>query len=204
MHPDKTRHLEASIESPEVLSFGGDIEPWRRCYQQMSARLLLYARQVLYSGGASFEADAEDAVQTAFVRFWKRYPDAREDQYGLLFAAVRSVSLDMLRSSHRRIRREGVYSVEVQDFRDTAAPKAAGGAWFVESSDPASLPVQQALERLPAEQREVVVLKIWGELTFAQIAETLEISPNTAASRYRLALGALRKEVETNGRNGEE
>jgi RNA polymerase sigma-70 factor (ECF subfamily) len=43
----------------------------------------------------------------------------------------------------------------------------------------------------------VLVLKIWGQLTFDQIAAQLEISPNTAASRYRYALGALRKELAT-------
>jgi RNA polymerase sigma-70 factor (ECF subfamily) len=41
----------------------------------------------------------------------------------------------------------------------------------------------------------VLVLKIWGELTFEQIATELEIPPNTAASRYRYALAALRKEL---------
>jgi len=39
------------------------------------------------------------------------------------------------------------------------------------------------------------VLKIWGELTFDQIATQLAISPNTAASRYRYALAGLRKEL---------
>jgi len=52
--------------------------------------------------------------------------------------------------------------------------------------------VREALEELPVEQREVVVLKIWEEHTFAEIGELLEISPNTAASRYRYALEKLR------------
>ena len=56
--------------------------------------------------------------------------------------------------------------------------------------------IEAALQRLPAEQREVLVLKIWNELTFEQIAETLGIPPNTAASRYRYALAALRKELK--------
>jgi RNA polymerase sigma-70 factor (ECF subfamily) len=55
--------------------------------------------------------------------------------------------------------------------------------------------VEAAMRRLPEEQREVLVLKIWAELTFEQIAGELEISPNTAASRYRYALAALRKEL---------
>jgi len=51
--------------------------------------------------------------------------------------------------------------------------------------------VEIALANLPAEQREVLVMKIWGELTFAQIAAALQIKPDTAASRYRYALGRL-------------
>lgn len=51
--------------------------------------------------------------------------------------------------------------------------------------------VESALATLPEEQREVLVLKIWGELTFAQIAVTLAISSDTAASRYRYALQRL-------------
>jgi RNA polymerase sigma-70 factor (ECF subfamily) len=49
------------------------------------------------------------------------------------------------------------------------------------------------LSGIPDEQREVIVLHIWGELTFAQIADLLEISANTAASRYRYALAKLRE-----------
>jgi RNA polymerase sigma-70 factor (ECF subfamily) len=55
--------------------------------------------------------------------------------------------------------------------------------------------IEEALQRLPRDQREVLVLKIWGELTFEQIGMTLELSPNTAASRYRYALAALRTEL---------
>ena len=56
--------------------------------------------------------------------------------------------------------------------------------------------IEVALQRLPTVQREVLVLKIWNELTFEQIGATLEIPPNTAASRYRYALAALRKELK--------
>ena len=55
--------------------------------------------------------------------------------------------------------------------------------------------VEAALRGLPPEQREVLVLKIWGELTFEQIAGQLAVSPNTAASRYRYALAALRRDL---------
>ncbi len=56
--------------------------------------------------------------------------------------------------------------------------------------------VQMALERLPAEQREVLVMKIWGELTFEQIAVALEIPMSTAASRYRYAIARLHETLK--------
>lgn len=55
--------------------------------------------------------------------------------------------------------------------------------------------MEDALRRVPEDQREVLVLKIWGELTFQQIADELGIPPNTAASRYRYALAALRQQL---------
>ena len=52
--------------------------------------------------------------------------------------------------------------------------------------------IESALATLGAPQREVIALKIDGELTFAEIASVLNISANTAASRYRYALEKLR------------
>jgi len=48
---------------------------------------------------------------------------------------------------------------------------------------------------LPPEQRAVTHLKLWEKLTFEQIAETLDIPANTAASRYRYALDKLRERL---------
>ena len=56
--------------------------------------------------------------------------------------------------------------------------------------------MQAALAQLPTAQREVIVLKIWGELTFAQIAQALDESINTIASRYRYGLEAMRRLLE--------
>ena len=50
----------------------------------------------------------------------------------------------------------------------------------------------RAVDRLPDEQKEVLTLKIWGELTFDEIARTLDASLNTVASRYRYALQKLK------------
>ena len=61
---------------------------------------------------------------------------------------------------------------------------------IVEENDQAQV-IRQALKRLPTNQSEVVVLKIWEDMTFAEIASVLDESPNTVASRYRYALQKL-------------
>lgn len=53
----------------------------------------------------------------------------------------------------------------------------------------------RVVDRLPNEQKEVLTLKIWGELTFDEIARTLDLSLNTVASRYRYALQKLKNWV---------
>jgi len=55
--------------------------------------------------------------------------------------------------------------------------------------------IEKTLQALPCEQKEVVIMKIWGGLTFEGIAEALTISANTAASRYRYALASLRRSL---------
>lgn len=182
---------------------GKEMEPWRRCYREVGAKLLLYARQILQSDQFTVGQEAEDVVQTAFVRFWRQHPNAQPEQYGLLFAAVRTAALDALRSSLRRARREESYSLDILDFRDSATVQGRRESWF-ETSDDHKLRadrVQQALSNIPAEQREVIVMKVWGDLTFAQIADSLKESPNTVAARYRLGMNALKRKLNAGGQD---
>ena len=58
------------------------------------------------------------------------------------------------------------------------------------------------LKRLPFEQREVVILRIWKELRFAEIAEMLGINLSTVKSRYRLGIERLRKEMKEYEKRG--
>jgi RNA polymerase sigma factor (sigma-70 family) len=53
--------------------------------------------------------------------------------------------------------------------------------------------IQDAMTKLPEIYREVITLKVWGDLTFAEIAQSLGIPANTAASRYRYGLEQLRQ-----------
>jgi RNA polymerase sigma-70 factor (ECF subfamily) len=160
-------------------------EPWRRCYSELAPKLLLFARQWVTS-----MADAEDVVQTAFVKFWRRQPDAQPEHYPLLYSAVRSTALDLLRGDHRRVQREANPAVDV--LREDKAFFDGG----VEQNETAAL-IEQAMQELPVEQREVLVLRVWGGLTFAEIAASLSESINTVASRHRYALDALRRVLKS-------
>jgi RNA polymerase sigma-70 factor (ECF subfamily) len=73
----------------------------------------------------------------------------------------------------------------------------AAESWFepTPEGDERASRLEEAVVQLPSEQREVLVLKIWGELTFAQIAEQLGVSAHTAASRYRYTLERMRQNL---------
>jgi RNA polymerase sigma-70 factor (ECF subfamily) len=151
-------------------------EDWKVCFSELGPGLVLFARQWVQS-----LADAEDIVQEAFVRFWRRNHNIQNR--GLLYATVRSIALDRIRGDSRRARRE---AVAVADADQSVEPQ-------FQFEDESQKALVRALDGLPKDQREVLVMKIWNELTFAEIGQALGVSQNTAASRYRYALAALRK-----------
>jgi RNA polymerase sigma-70 factor (ECF subfamily) len=83
-----------------------------------------------------------------------------------------------------------------RDVREASARRADESA-FEHSLDRAERQalIESVMNQLPGDQREVVVMKIWGGLTFAQIAQGLKIPAATAASRYRYALARLTSEL---------
>ncbi len=140
-------------------------------YEQKAAGLVLYGRALGLSHG-----EAEDVLQETFIALLKlpRKPD--EPGYYCL-RAFRNRALNYRRSLWRRLTRE-LESVH----------------WFErrEETSPAELEAMRCLAELPPEQREVIVLKIWHEMTFEAIARMSDISPNTVAGRYRYGLNKLR------------
>jgi RNA polymerase sigma-70 factor (ECF subfamily) len=154
-------------------------EDWKVCFSQLAPGLLLFARQWVHS-----RADAEDIVQEAFVKFWRREHSIANK--GLLYSTVRSIALDFLRRDSRRARREANATLDQEPHFE---PEVAG-------ADESQQLLAAAVDQLPPDQRQVLVMKIWNELTFAEIAEVLTISQNTAASRYRYALSSLKKNLQ--------
>lgn len=154
-------------------------EDWASLLDECGPALALFARQ-----WADSRADAEDAVQEAFVRFWRSGRHRVRDPRPYLFACVKTAAMDLRRSRRRRERREEVAGSDRPEPGPSLDCPLEREEWRAA--------VESALAQLPPEQREVLVMKVWGGLTFPQIGEALGVSPNTAASRHRYALQALR------------
>ena len=131
------------------------------------------------------EADTHDLLQELFIKLAKRPEllDGVRDERAFLLRLAHNLAIDLIR---RRGTREKNYEQLAGEplavFAPTDAPDEGA---FREA-------LAAALGELPAEQREVVHLKLWEGLTFEQIAELLGIPLNTAASRYRYGLDKLR------------
>ncbi|SIO35087.1 RNA polymerase sigma-70 factor, ECF subfamily [Singulisphaera sp. GP187] len=159
----------------------GDPDEWEAWLDRHGATLVLLARQRVAS-----RADAEDVVQEAFVRFWRSRQRAN-DPTAYLYTCVQHCALNWQRSRERRSRRE-----EVAARPEAEAEDSLTGPLGQEERREA---IEAVLRSLPEPQREVLVMKVWGGLSFPQIAEAAQISVNTAASRYRYALAKLRERL---------
>jgi RNA polymerase sigma-70 factor (ECF subfamily) len=142
-----------------------------RLYESKAADLLLYGRALGLS-----HSEAEDMIQETFVALLqKSVPPENPEHY--LVRSFRNRALNLRRSLWRRLTRE------LESRR-----------WFERSSDetPLEHAAMRCLARLPTEQRETIVLKIWHGYTFEAIGELLTLSPNTVAARYRYGLKKIR------------
>lgn len=131
---------------------------------------------------ATWSGSPDDLVQEAFCRLvgQSRVP---ERPRAWLFQVVRNLAREAWRRGRRREDRE----------RRVAEREAGvdGDLARVESRDVAAY-----VDELPAECREVVVAKLWGDLSFAEIAELVGASVATVHRRYHRALDHLRERVE--------
>jgi len=147
-------------------------EDVRRLYEEHGRSLLAYASALLRDPSA-----AEDVLHQVFLKLVAGRSSIEGPPAAYLFRAVRNTALNHIRGQSREVE------------LDSAVP-------WLESPDASretALALQSALQTLPADQREVVVLHIWGQLTFEEAAAVVGVSPNTAASRYRYGLAKLRE-----------
>jgi RNA polymerase sigma-70 factor, ECF subfamily len=146
--------------------------PWcQPLYESKAAGLILYGRALGLSHG-----EAEDVVQETFMALLQ-LESRPDDPEHYCLRAFRNRALNNRRSLWRRLAREW-----------------ESARWFEPGSDQdrTEAEAMRRLAELPAPQREVIVLKIWHGLTFENIGNLLDISPNTAAGRYRYGINKLK------------
>jgi RNA polymerase sigma-70 factor (ECF subfamily) len=137
----------------------------------------LYRYAVVLLGDPAAAADALHQVFAA----WLRQPSGVDDSEHYLRRAVRNECFSTLRRRRREPRGTG----PILEPIDRAA-----------ANTEQQVLVEEALRTLPAEQREVVHLKIFEGMTFQEIADASGESINTVASRYRYALDKLRAHLQ--------
>jgi RNA polymerase sigma-70 factor (ECF subfamily) len=143
-------------------------------YRKYGAALVAYGISVLGD-----RSSAEDVLHEVFLKLLDAPRIDEPKPY--LFKAVRNRAL----SSRRRL---------------AAAEPLDAQEWLVkpEGMIEAGIEVERALRELPLEQREVVVMRVWGEMTFEETARVLDVSVNTVASRYRYAIEKIRARLTAN------
>lgn len=155
-----------------------DAERLSGWYDAHCDRLVLYARNWLA------EESARDVVQGAFVRLMTQTVTPTDVQ-AWLFRTVRNAAITRLRRRASRARQARRIS-------------ASRSPWF--ESHPEDLidarTAEQILRSLPSEQREVVLLRIWGQLSLGQIGKIVGSPLSTVHSRYKAALAAINERME--------
>jgi RNA polymerase sigma-70 factor (ECF subfamily) len=134
------------------------------------------------------ENDTHDLLQEIFARLAREPGLLRgaRDERAFLIRLAHNAAIDLMRRRGTRQKYHDQFAEEVVSI--FAADENPDTAAFRES-------LSRAMAELPDDQRTVVYLKLWENLTFEQIAEALDIPPNTAASRYRYGIDKMRERL---------
>ena len=142
--------------------------------ETQAAALELYAR--------AWCSTPEDVVQDAIVQLAHSKP-LPERPIGWLYCAVRRGAISAGRAETRRKRHESVAARPLEWFEP-----AVGNALDARTAT-------EALSDLTLDQREVLVARLWGELSFVEIGELVGCSSSAAHRRYVAGLAALRERL---------
>ena len=140
-----------------------------------SVRTKLYKTALTYLGSEALALDAVDeAVYKALCGKWKLRQPEFFDTW---------ITRILINECHNELRRQKRYH-PLDELPETAS----------EEFD--SLPLKEALRRLPKDLKDVIILRFFGGYTVAETAQTLHIPAGTVATRQRKAMQLLRLELE--------
>lgn len=170
----------------------GDRQAFAQAYQQYKADVLALAAAMLGRGG---QHAAWDVLHDVFVAMASAAP--RLDPACNLKAYLLTAAVNRSRAQFRRRRPDT--NADSGIFNTQASAEQDPGAAVVQQEQTESL--RGALLDLPDGQRTVVALRVYGDLTFAEIGRQEGISEDTARSRYRYGLDKLRQQLAEEATN---
>ncbi len=158
-----------------------EARPCEELWRRHADSLLLYATTLVGDRAA-----AEDVLQNVFVRLLSAESvPALESEGSYLFRAVRNESLNAMRSRRTAARVfEHLFHEAYDDPRDALELTDLGRK------------VARVLLDIPPEEREAVVLKTWGDLSFPEAAEVAGVTEKTFEHRYYRGLAALKEKLK--------
>ena len=150
-----------------------DAQQLRQLIDAHGAALTLYARQWCR------------ALQEALIDLLRQNP-VPDHPVAWLHKTVRRRAMNLARAEQRRVRHHRQASEERE-------------SWFLPAEDMLDDPVdvEPMLRQLPPLEREIVVARIWGELSFGQIANLVDRSTSSVHRRYQRALAQLERMMNT-------
>lgn len=166
---DRIRELARQLEDSGASALSA-------MYDQCVDRLLRLAVTITRN-----QHDAEDAIQAAMLKVAAspQKLSGADRPWHYLLTMVRNEAIVILRKRKKHFPIFNIRDLLTRRSVDTVEQEETHRAVWI------------ALRRLPPEQSSVVVLKIWEGLTFAEIATVVEVTPSTAASRYRYGIAKL-------------
>lgn len=177
------RTSNAALDDSLVARYlAGDPQAFEALYERHAARLQIYI-----SGLTNHWQEAEEITQDVFIGLARTliHYQARGTFISYLLVCARNKTFERKASQAARRRREGSVAAQRSWFTVNDSADAAQQAEWGEK-------VTAALRNLPEEQREVVVLRIYQELTFQEIADLTQTPIGTVSSRFNYALEKLR------------
>ncbi len=139
------------------------------------------------------ESLAEDIFQDTFIKVINTLRSGRYNEEGKFLPWVMRIAHNLVIDYYRKERRtpvvvnsEGFDIFDVLQFSDESAE-----ARMIREQTYSDL--RQMIQRLPDDQKEVLIMRHYGEMSFKEIATVTEVSINTALGRMRYALNNLRK-----------
>jgi RNA polymerase sigma-70 factor (ECF subfamily) len=157
----------------------GENAAWRQIYLKYKDDLLTIARSLVNDTNI-----AEDCLQETFVLLVSDGCKVQSNLKGYLLSCVVNRARDHLRRRDAQSNCQVNMQTQRIDVNDPA---------HILAEDDQMKTVIRTLEKLPIEQREVIVLHLQADMKFHQIAMMLDMSINTVQSRYRYGMEKLRQ-----------